>query len=190
MNENNFVSGGRTLIQQLQVIPKSQAIKVGSKDGSGFFYCGTAGDFAENIDKISADMEKFFKDNDARATAELANLANRIPRYPRLWQGDLKMDMDDWFKAMSDRAKHIENRTGELTRFIIDLGKWAAKIDDVRRTAQNAKWKADSFTELRTRPVADSFFADRAADPEEPFVIILFGHEPGKWWTMEESRNG
>lgn len=181
----------RNLMEQINSMPSELKIKIGSNNGSGFFYCGTVGDFAEKIDEINDDLFKAFKAYERKTANALLHDAKRFPEFPERWEHLLKMPLENVIETMPDRVGKAETANTDFLRFCSDIGKWADKILDLKHSAKTAKQRVENFTDLQTRNVVDYFLSDPTADNYRPFVIVISGEESGRYWTMEEAvKNG
>lgn len=187
MNPRDII--GLNLSDALEAIEdKPLSLKVGGKYGTGYFYCGTVGDFEMRIDELSDEKHKEFFTARDRTKNELEASVRNSPRIKsRVLCGDIPMA--EWIESAKALALEFdEYRTKATLDFLMDCGKWADKVRDGRNALNNAQKRLDGFMPLRTRGVMDAFFSSPVADDACPLVLIISGYESGCYWTIDEAK--
>ena len=161
-------------------------LKVGARDGTNYFYCGTASDLKKNLDKVSRECYQNFKILAENSALSLEADVRRFPHLPNRISSETML-LGEWVCEVKSLAESLESSVRWLD-FLADCGRWQEKVRDRRRTAKNARDRFRQFIPLNKRGVVDAFYADPAADADRPSVLIISGYEVGEWWTMEDSR--
>lgn len=161
----------KKLIDFIQKLDADKKIKIGANNGSGFFYCGTAGDFVENAAAYDVIVN--------RETMRKYNRA--LHEYKRYMSGD-PGSLAAYLKY-ADRVGEDFSLDG-YTDFLQAYFKACEvrKMLLARRTAEK-----DSYKDLTARHLADTFEADELADPGVT-VILTEGYEEGKYWMHHEAK--
>lgn len=178
-----------TLLQLLQDIDPDMPLKLGTENGTAYFYCGTVGEFRKKLDSYSEKGRKFYEDGYLESKRELDSLVNHKPTLPNTLIG-----LEDApFREVL--AMIVEYTTEEkpspvklqLLRYIAELGKWSRKTAAVSRREKEVKSLFDVWIPYGERTVVDVFRADNAVEPEETSVIRISGYECGKYWVISDA---
>lgn len=178
-----------TLLNELRFLDADRALKIGSVDGTAFFYCGTAGEFVSKIEEFSERGERFFRENAEQATAELADVLKQRPEVPRECRRVLKEEFGSFLNDVMDCAADLE-RTPEklkMLRYVAELGRWAGKVQKVRKKAMDNRRMYSEFVPYKERGVSDIFDAAPKVEPVPTTVIRIYGTECGRYWTRSEA---
>ena len=155
----------KTLIELLQDKKYQKTnIKVGSKSGSGFWYCGK-GDKAFSIPDIKKIRERLLK----QSKGLLKQLQNRL------------LNLDSIYDKTLERAKNK----------VKDYDKYAQRINIKRERERVMLPKKivsveyDIATNLFDRPVQE--IVEGISPDEKPcWIIYIKGNEKGAYWTIAE----
>ena len=143
--------------------PDDYALKIGAKDGNGYFYFGTVSDWRENQKEYS-DILK----------------ANHIVRRDKARETCEEAIQEFCF----DVAKHYHN--GSISKVYMKSIEGAfSRISKLVNTKTNAERRVDIFIPLNERIVVEYWEADIAVD-EDCLVILVKGTEAGKFWDGSE----
>lgn len=146
-------------------------LKVGSVDGTNYFYVGTVGDMADHIDKYNrclyGHMLHLKKKSEKRVQIHLANAPtpetycrSQMKKVaPDLTVDGYNAELRWWFRWAAIKYATLEKRESLLAR----------------------------FTELPFREVIEHGMADSLADPD-CVRIVIEGGETGKWWSTDEAK--
>jgi len=147
-------------------------VKVGAKDGSGFFYAGTVNNFIENFDMIDKACKKEAKDTANRRKEELDKLCSSAPT-PEMWARKCvaRDNLDDL----------------NCARYEQNLGRHFHKIAHAAEAAKLAKDRNKYYAKLGSRNVIDCYASNM---DEDCVIIIVEGYEVGKYWTLDEAPEG
>lgn len=161
----------KRLINFIAKLEPDKKIKIGAKAGSGFFFCGTAGDFCENVEvyDVLVNKETMRRYNRAARTfarymsgepGSLSAYVRRANKYNEDFSLDGYMDfLRDYFRACQMRKALLEKRTFER----------------------------DTYKALAARLLLESYEADKNAD-EGVLCILTQGYEEGKYWMHKEAK--
>lgn len=157
---------------------KKTKIKVGAKNGSGFFYVGTVGDFLDQSEKYEWADITYFDNRVKRANDNLEMMLNADTSY----SGYAKKQYRKW-----------EN-TGMRPNFTVDSydvflrGHAKQVLKKFQTYISEKQYRADR-TPLMSRMVTDNFDADRVVEPAGVMVIQIDGRESGQYWTFDEAES-
>lgn len=146
-------------------------LKVGAKNGSGFFYCGTVGDFLENMEDNSDLLRKHAI---SILQAAKRRLNQRISNPPTI----------DRFTREQLRGDGNPNLTFQNYRFYVEH--WFSGVYGLKQAADNHEQRYDAFKPLDKRDVVEVRESLAAADPGVT-ALIIEGYELGRYWTMDEA---
>ena len=152
------------IIEALEKYSKNQALKVGSKEGNGYFYCGDVGDFIENLNAYSDIMHDHF-----------------VERYE-----NAKENSETVISRFCSEVFQVVNKGMFTSDYISSIKPIFGRIGKVVNTEANAKNLADRYIPLIDRSVVDSYYADNVVD-FDCLILIVDGFESGKFWCMEEA---
>lgn len=176
---------GLKLPQALAVLYDcDRPIKIGSEDGTAFFYAGSVQGAAATIDQISVEQYKRFEMLKNKAQTALTRAAYDFPHMTEKTKGTEIGEMVYRIKSYGEKL----GTTEKYLNFLVEAGKYADNVLHMRRYARAAKENFDTYVSMREREVKKAFYADPAADEARPLVIIVDGREVGAYWTIEEAR--
>ena len=138
-------------------------VKIGTQDGSGFFYCGTTADLLENEVEYEIKLKSFLRKGVARAKISLDEVERNEPtplRYMR------------------------ENPSGDVDGYRRFIAMWMARYKVKRDTFDTRNNYLINCVPLMNRDVVD--VRDATAYDEDTKVIIITGNEYGAYWTFDE----
>lgn len=168
----------RKFLEVLQEMAPDAVIKVGAKDGSSFFYIGSAGYMIENISTISgqilSDWRRLLKNAETKAYATASNLVS----YQE-------------FCARQIRKKTLDysyRPNFDYTAYLDMLAAYTQKLYTSIKNCDRIHGIIASFQYLDKRYVADCFQADPVVD--DTTVIIISGKESGAFWKASEVEPG
>lgn len=164
----------KTLIQLLNE-PKYYKcnIKVGSKNGSGFWYCGKASlEYA--LDEIDYQTKKHKRINEGMLKGfqkRLESIESIYRKMIRHAEKEKQCPTDQ--QTIKDIDKYIERMTRKKEKEIAELPKLIASVE------------YDIITPFIDRPVKEII---KGISPEENpcYVIYVQGNEKGQYWTIKE----
>ena len=152
-----------TIEDIIQEYSDDHALKIGAKDGNGYFYFGTVGDWRENC----AEYSNIIK----------ANHMARLDKARETCEYAIQV-------FCSDVIKHSQR--GKVSKpYIKSIEGAFAKIAKIVNTQTNAEKKVDNYIPLNNRVVVDYWEADMAIDLD-CLVILVKGTEAGKFWNGSE----
>ena len=151
------------LKEYLKSLDSNATIKVGGKDGSGYFYVGTPADMLENMDKYNGMLIKS---------------ADKQVKFAR--------DELDWFiEGLVTDVKVAGLRID--SNHLKDVLEYCLK-DETLKAAIKSKNKYESYKRHRgvmgvlgEREVEEEIPADSAAD-EGVQIVLVSGYEIGRFW--------
>ncbi len=150
--------------------PSSKKLKVGTRDGCAFFYCGTVGDFRQRLteysDLCAANAEAVLQDAQRRQEVCFRN----PPTIERFIRTEVKSDTPNF--SLANYTKFLEA--------------YFRKCERVTGGVENAQRKLDGFVPLGKREVIEVREADHVADPDVT-VMIITGYEYGAYWMTSEA---
>ena len=156
----------------LKTLPKNQIIKVGTKEGNGWWYVGTAKDLADNIDIYDSMMmetaEKYLK---CGKSAFNSKISKGTPEY--------------YIRAVAN---------GENWKNLMDIAHYNDWLSNWFKSMARKKSKLDkleeyykSYQHLHAREVVDSSKADDAIE-EDCIRIVIAGIERGVYWATSDAK--
>lgn len=165
---------GTTLADALKALPSEMMIKVGTENGSGFFWIGRLENLKKQIDDVSESMRDVLR---RAAEKDIGTISRRTPSTYGSW-------------ASIQLREFVKD---EKSMLVTDMAHYKLYLDEfnaqTHRKAGYAKKKVDmyhSFIPLSVRKVTDVFEADTAVEPEGTISLIIAGDESGRWWYTEE----
>lgn len=159
------------ILNALEPYDYKKPLKVGSSDGSGFFYCGTVGNFVEDMEDHSDLLRKHALASVQAANRRLNQRLSNPPTIDRFCREELRSDKP--------------NLTFENYRFYVDH--YFAAIKGFKSAADTQEEHYEAFKPLSKREVVEIREASDAADPGVT-ILIIDGYELGKYWTVGEAK--
>ena len=162
---------------QLEVLNKlggSTKIKIGAKDGSACFYCGTVSDLTENFsnysDRVRKECEKRLKNSET----DYKRFIGKDPGSREAYFAS-KVRQPDF-----DREAPLGE---DYIRFLISVGHEA----DIRyKSYLQRKTDRKKYIPLRQREVISCFKNEVYADADVTCIVIE-GKEHGKYWVYGDA---
>ena len=141
-------------------------IKVGSKSGSSFWYCGK-GNLAYSLPEIKKAREKLLR----QSKGNVHQLKYRLANLDKIYEESIKkITKKRKIKDMEEYLKQCEIRK-ERERLLLPK-----KI---------ASYEYDVATDLLDRPVME--IVEGISQDEKPcWIIYVKGNEKGNYWTIAE----
>ena len=156
----------KTLYQQLKELNKGEMnVKIGSKQGISFFYCGS-------VKKSFTSIEKELEEHTKKSVAKKKRIAeNRLKNIDKIYEESIKKAFAE--RNIKDKEKYIQIRM-------------LAKEKEKRNLPKLIKgYEYDLSTKLYDRPVQE--VVNGVSPDEKPCKIIYIkGHEQGDFWTIKE----
>lgn len=162
----------KTLTEQIAELPDDQIIHVGAL--SGFFFCGTKDEYEASIDTISDWLL-------LRMKQERDKLVRDKREFYRLW-GQLAERMAAILADPDDQTLYPKT-----AKIAASLGVSIKEMPSINRRIPAIEKNIKEFKPVRERVVNDCY---PRLDPEDGVNIIVEGCEAGRYWTLEEYRNG
>lgn len=162
----------KKLINFIAKLEPDKKIKIGAKAGSGFFFCGTAGDFCENVEAYDVlvnreTMRKYNKAvrNFARyMTGEPGSLSAYVRQADK--NGE-EFSLSGYMDFLQCYFRACQMRKGLLTR----------------RT-----FERDTYKALAARLLLEAYEQDKTVE-EGVLCILTQGYEEGKYWMHKEAKS-
>lgn len=156
----------------LKTLPKDQVIKVGTKEGNGWWYVGTVKDFSDHLDvydqMLMDTAEKYLK---IGTNAYNSKISKGTPEY--------------YIRAFSDTDhwKDIMN-VDHYTKW---LDSWFKSIIRKKSALIKLESYCKNYRHLASREVVDWSKADEAIE-ENCIRIIISGIERGVYWATSDAK--
>ena len=159
----------KTLPEVIKDIPDGKTVKIGAKDGSGFFFVGSKEYLAEHLDDISDRVwnetvrmkNQAEKEFQTYRTGNAASIKIYINR--ELRKDEPNFTAEGYIKFLSAFFHTLDVKRGTMVRRVNDWGK---------------------YIHLEAREVVDVYEADPVVD--DAVNIIVTGTELGAYWTSDE----
>lgn len=156
----------------LETLETDQMIKIGAKDGTGFFYIGNPWDM---LSTFKPENKRYCEYNKIIYAAN-DNLINK-----------LKSEISAMYSGLAEEYKDAGN-VENILRAVFRSG----KAKDILRNEN--RWDKAVTQQTMTKPleereVLESFMSDPIAD-EDVYAIIVEGYEYGRFWVKEEAPTG
>lgn len=158
----------------IQTLPDNQMIKVGSKNGCGWWYVGQVSDFIKKMTDISLELQKSLKTTEKAAERSLDSKLRNWPTPERYARFQLRKN--DFEKSLNYNAYNTM------------LTGWFISVTKQKKAVIKAKENAKSFVELSKREVIETSKADEAIE-EDCIRILVEGVEDGMFWSTDEAEN-
>lgn len=147
-------------------------LKVGCKNGTGYWYVGTVKDFNYNLDIYTGELRAYAKRQVERSKKALA-VALKNPPTPATYARS-KLNKLDFSLSAEDYMREVNFYFEDLIT--------------KRKTLAKREQNEALFCGLRKREVIDYFEADTAVELDPCLVVLIEGREPGGFWTTDESK--
>lgn len=156
----------------IQTLPDDQMIKVGSKNGCGWWYVGQVSDFIKKMTDISLELQKSLKSAEKAAERNLDSKLRNWPTPERYTRFQLRKN--DFEKSLTYNAYNAW------------LTGWFISVAKQKKAVIKAKENTKSFIELSKREVIETSKADEAIE-EDCILILVEGVEDGMFWSTDEA---
>lgn len=140
-------------------------VKIGSKNGSGFYYCGKA-NLIYSLKELERANEKLYRQN----TNVISQLTKRYNQ------------LDQIYNATIEKAKKRNIKNWDL--YIAKLNKKKA-IEQKRLPKLISDIKNDRSIHILDRVVKE-IVVGISPDEQPCYVVYVSGHEKGMYWTIAE----
>lgn len=147
-------------------------VKIGTKDGGGFFFCGDKRKFMEKIEDI--DIERRARLQHACNKAESTALA--MCKAPHA-------GVEDYLAALLKNAKSVEDINPTYDGYIAFVKR---RIDEAKRKAEFAakkKRQQEEYQPLEERIVIEAY---PSVSEKDTTILLVKGGEVGWYWTTDE----
>ena len=159
------------LLKDLKEKNPDQIIKIGSVDGTGFWYCGTVRYFLDNISSINKTVKEYSAAQLASAQKAFESLLESYPTPADYAKLELK-------KEAEERKMSVEGYNKLLSR-------WFSAVISADARIKTWEQRFENYVALSKREVKDSDMADPVVD-EGVLWILVDGFEAGRYWTTDE----
>ena len=159
-----------------EIKDRDTKIKIGAKNGSGFFYVGTVGDFLDKSEKYEQADIIYFDNRVKRANENL----------------EMMLNADTSFSGFAKKQYRKWENTSTRPNFSTDayylfLRGHAAQLLKKFQSYISERTIRSERTSLMSRVVTDHFIADKIVEPGNVMVIQIDGKESGQYWTTDEA---
>lgn len=160
MNFADFVENGEEM-----------NVKIGAKDGSAFFYCGTLTRLKYSFDIIDDNLQNWYMQRVEDTKAKLQRALNR-----------------EWSPSVYASCRYRRSGTvGTYEEYMKAVQAYFAELEKIRREHISAKEKCQNREPLYLRTIYEFY---PSIDEPNTTIIIITGDEPGKYWTTNEYKKG
>lgn len=143
-------------------------VKIGSKQGSSFWYCGKA-KLTYSLPCINKEKQKLID----QSTSNLKQLQYRLKHLDKIYQDNINA-------AKKNGVKDFEKYERKMLR------KLESERKSLPRKIMNVQYDID--TDLLDRPVQE-IVKGICLDEQPCYIIYVKGNEKGAYWTIEEYLN-
>lgn len=161
----------KKLVTAVKALNSDTRIKVGAKDGSAFFYVGTAGDFLENLEAYNSECEG----------ETIRKYRNAKKEYERYASGD-PGSIEAFIRLQSRRETPVITFDGYLEF----LRQYFHQLEVRRSVLRTRTADKENYKHLRNRGLVEAYKADPVADPDCDMILITTGVEYGGYWLTSE----
>ena len=159
---------------QLLKSTKHKSVKIGAENGTGFFYVGSVDNFITNIERVDAACHM-------AADHRVRNCKTRMERLLK------NCPTPGMFSARLLAKGRVNEITAEGYNSL--LNEYFGKVRSLDEETKRAEELLEHYTTIELRTVVTCFEADPDVD-EDCLVIIIEGWELGKYWMLEEAKEG
>lgn len=146
-------------------------VKIGAKDGSAFFYCGSLTKLKYSLDIIDDNLQNWYLQRVEETKAKLQRALNR-----------------EWSPAVYASCRYRRSGTvGTYEEYLKAVQAYFAELEKIRREHQTAKEKCENREPLYLREVYEFY---ESIDEPGTLIVIITGDETGKYWTTHEYKKG
>lgn len=159
------------LKKQLETLPDEALIKVGAKNGSGWFYVGTVEELKRYMDVYNDTVYNRWKYIVKNATERLERAVDNTPTWAMYIRGTAK-------------TMGIDTADFSFESYLKSCRRYESKLMKMRTLKQKYERIRDSYIHLEKREVVSCEKSDPVVDAT--FNIIIDGSETGVVWTSDE----
>ena len=168
-------------------LDSSRYIKLGSKDGAGFIFCGKLKDFLDISDEMSIRQQSILRDRKLKAEEVMGEFDFRWnhsykPGAEKVY--DLKMDE---YKDKPEAAFLKKHPTKEAYVDAVHESKYKACLKRLNKATK----ALEGYTPILERPVVETYNSELInCHGERDLIVIFEGMEVGPWWSLDEYERG
>ena len=159
------------LLEKIQ----TKNVKIGTEDGSGFFYCGPLGDFLAELDSWDQWLLEYLRKAQTLSEKQLKAAVTQLPD-PSGYAG----------KMIRERMQPF---CLTLQGYLNILQDGFERVNRCKKKLDTANLNLRTRKDLRKRRIKEIREADKIVDTDATIVIIE-GMEPGGYWTIKEFEEG
>lgn len=160
-----------TLRKLLRQMEPGTKVKIGAKNGSGYFYVGESDEFESHYEKYNLMIEGYWKTRQTNAETRLKELIQRECTLEYFILHELRSQKPNLT---------VDGYRAYLTRCLSSVWNAHKSIEKIKSIRENLQ-------KLEAREVLDSFMSDNAADPGYRNIQIT-GFEMGRFWYSGEAQ--
>lgn len=164
-----------TILEAIAKYPEDQKIKIGAKDGTGWWYVGLAGDVRLSIEALDEKCLKYAMDIQKNAVKSLNTRLKNQPTPEVFARAQIKKAEDS--REYLDLSR--EAYQAALEKYFTDVHKAVTHLKTVSK-------RLKEYVKLQERPVVDCSMSDPAADAGTVRVLTE-GYEYGAFWATDEA---
>lgn len=164
------------LKEYISTLDPKEKIKIGAKNGSGFFYVGTAEDFLFHLTEYEKGNSTYYDERMKKSESRLLSELNKDTSF------------SGWAKSQFKRWR----TKGSTPKFEVDdyndfLKSYSALITKLFNCVKQRKQNKILRKPLPTRQVSNHFIADYAVEDDKVIAITIEGKENGAFWGLYET---
>lgn len=159
------------LLKQLEKLPDDMLIKIGAKNGSGWFYVGTVDEMKRFMDIYNDTVYHRWKYIVRNSTERLEKAVDNAPTWAM------------YIKSTS-KSNGIDSADFSYDSYLRSCHRYESKLNKMRQIKQKYERVRDGYISLEKREVLSCEKADPIADTT--VNIIIDGYETGIVWTSDE----
>lgn len=154
-------------------------VKIGAKNGSGFFYAGYIQDFEDRLETFNTQFQNETKAGAERVKTHFIQYTSKFSA-----QSALKKAPGD-----DDLNKFAKSRIEEATKSIREeFDMWLSNCARISMEMSDAYKLVNKPVPVMDRQVLDTFMASDIVEDEPTVVAIIYGWENGSFWTIDEAK--
>lgn len=152
---------------------QTKNVKIGTKDGSGFFYCGPLTDFLADLDGWETKLFEQLKKAVALSEKQLRSAVNTLPEP----------------KAYAERMIRERMQPFNLTLqgYLNLLQDGFANVNRKKKSLDAASLALKKRKDLRKRHIEETY---PSQTEKHTTIVIIEGSERGLYWTIKEFEEG
>jgi len=161
------------VLESLKELNDDVKLKVGSKDGSSFWYMGTVGDFRDNIVEYNDRAYKYATQKRNRAYKSFQFTVEN------------PMTPDHYVRK---QLKTEAYPSYSYKDYIDKLNKWFESLTRKQKTLKSANDELENYVKLKKRSSVNLYYQDPLVD-ELCAILIIEGCELGGFWLFNEAES-